>query len=254
MSTTEAQTASPDPRVGKVDMKLEVHIIPCPTSTDPSSWPGNPASIPSAPATGRSSRSTIRTAMCGWSKRSRRGAPAGSTPLAWRSRPRRIWSVRFGVPRPPTARTRTARGIGSRSSWQSASRPGLARLVRLVHGGGAGRDGPAYVTDLAPAPPRCHPAGREIAGGGTRVAQRRRTMDFLVAFEVDVPAERRRLRSRIARGRRQLPRRSSRMKAISYGSGSGLFQPARRMCSACTAPKAKWSSTVSSVRYRSTSG
>jgi catechol 2,3-dioxygenase-like lactoylglutathione lyase family enzyme len=28
MSTTEAQTASPDPRVGKVDMKLEVHIIP----------------------------------------------------------------------------------------------------------------------------------------------------------------------------------------------------------------------------------
>jgi predicted enzyme related to lactoylglutathione lyase len=28
MSTTEAQTASPDPRVGKVDMKLEVHIVP----------------------------------------------------------------------------------------------------------------------------------------------------------------------------------------------------------------------------------
>src|SRR3989442_2842868 len=28
MSTTEAQTASPDPRVGKVDMKLEVHVIP----------------------------------------------------------------------------------------------------------------------------------------------------------------------------------------------------------------------------------
>jgi catechol 2,3-dioxygenase-like lactoylglutathione lyase family enzyme len=28
MSTTEAQTASPDPTVGKVDMNLEVHVIP----------------------------------------------------------------------------------------------------------------------------------------------------------------------------------------------------------------------------------
>jgi catechol 2,3-dioxygenase-like lactoylglutathione lyase family enzyme len=28
MSTTEAQTASPDPSVGNVDMKLEVHVIP----------------------------------------------------------------------------------------------------------------------------------------------------------------------------------------------------------------------------------
>ena len=28
MSTTEAQTAGPDARVGKVDMKLEVHVIP----------------------------------------------------------------------------------------------------------------------------------------------------------------------------------------------------------------------------------
>ena len=28
MSIAEAQTASPDPRVGKVDMKLEVHVIP----------------------------------------------------------------------------------------------------------------------------------------------------------------------------------------------------------------------------------
>ena len=28
MSTTEAQTASPDPRVGKVDMTLEIHVIP----------------------------------------------------------------------------------------------------------------------------------------------------------------------------------------------------------------------------------
>ena len=28
MSTTEAQTASPDPSVGKVDMNLEIHVIP----------------------------------------------------------------------------------------------------------------------------------------------------------------------------------------------------------------------------------
>jgi catechol 2,3-dioxygenase-like lactoylglutathione lyase family enzyme len=28
MSTTEAQTASPDPTVGKIDMKLEIHVIP----------------------------------------------------------------------------------------------------------------------------------------------------------------------------------------------------------------------------------
>ena len=28
MSVTEAQTASPDPRVGKADMKLEIHVIP----------------------------------------------------------------------------------------------------------------------------------------------------------------------------------------------------------------------------------
>src|SRR6185369_11125117 len=28
MSTTEAQTASPDASVGQVDMKLEVHVIP----------------------------------------------------------------------------------------------------------------------------------------------------------------------------------------------------------------------------------
>jgi len=28
MTTTEARTATPDPTVGNVDMKLEVHIIP----------------------------------------------------------------------------------------------------------------------------------------------------------------------------------------------------------------------------------
>ena len=28
MSTTEAQTTSPDPRIDKVDMKLEIHVLP----------------------------------------------------------------------------------------------------------------------------------------------------------------------------------------------------------------------------------
>jgi len=197
MSTTEAHTASPEPRVGTVDMKLEIHVIPvsdvdrskqfyerlgwrldddaapldglrivqftppgsgtsitfgkgltaaapgsalaglvvsdieaahgelvgvastrvtCGTARRSPPRPGNPASIPSAPAMGRSSRSAIPTAIRGWSRRSRRGSPAGSTPLAWHSRPPQIWSVRCGVPRPPTASTRSARGIGSRPS------------------------------------------------------------------------------------------------------------------------------------------
>jgi len=72
--------------------------------------PGNLALIPSARATDRSSHSTTPTAIRGWSRRSRRGSPGGSTPLARRSRPRRIWSARFGAPRPPTASTRSAPG------------------------------------------------------------------------------------------------------------------------------------------------
>ena len=160
MSTTEAQTANPDPSVGKVDMNLEVDVIPvsdvdrakqfyerlgwrldddaspldglrivqftppgsatsvtfgkgltaaapgsavaglvvsdieaahassspaastrvtCGTARRSPPRPGNPASIPSAPATGRSSPSTIPTATCGWSRRSPRGFPAGRT-------------------------------------------------------------------------------------------------------------------------------------------------------------------------------
>ena len=160
MSTTEAQTASPDARVGKVDMKLEIHVIPvsdvdrskqfyerlgwrldddvprwtafassssrprapgrrsrlagdlprprrarpwrgwssrtskrlmpnssavaltpvrCGTARRSLPRPGNPAWIPSAPAMRRFSPSRIPTAMCGWSRRSRRGCPAGRT-------------------------------------------------------------------------------------------------------------------------------------------------------------------------------
>src|ERR1700745_3273651 len=39
--------------------------------------PRNPASPPRAPAMGRSARSPIPTATCGWSRRSRRASPAG---------------------------------------------------------------------------------------------------------------------------------------------------------------------------------
>ncbi len=67
---------------------------------------GSPVPTPSAPATGRSSPSTIPTAIRGWSRRSRRGSPAGSTPLTRHSHPRRTWRARFSVPRPPTSSTR----------------------------------------------------------------------------------------------------------------------------------------------------
>ena len=100
MSITEAQTASPDPSVGEVRMDLEVDFGRGLTAAAPGSalagltvpdieaahdevvgrgidasdiWhgppslprPGSPASTPSAPATDRSSPSTIPTAMCG---------------------------------------------------------------------------------------------------------------------------------------------------------------------------------------------
>ena len=239
MSIAEAQTASPDPRVGKVDMNLEVHVIPvsdvdrakqfyerlgwrldddaapldglrsvqftppgsgtsvtfgtgltaaapgsaaaglvvsdieaahasssagastratCGTARRSPPRPGNPASIPSAPATGRSSPSTIPTAMCGWSRRSRHGSPAGSTPPS------------------ASAFQHWLKGGRRWNSWLS-SRSMFRR----------GRRSP---------------------------------------------------RSRIARARRPLPRRSWRRTAISSGSGSRVGRPARRTRSACTAPKA----------------
>ena len=82
------------------------------------SRPANPASIPSAPAIGRSPPSTTPTAICGLSRRSRRGSPAGSP--AQHSHPPRTLRVRFGVPSPPTPSTRRARATGSRPSWLSA--------------------------------------------------------------------------------------------------------------------------------------
>ena len=53
-------------------------------------------------------------------------------------------------------------------------------------------------------------------------------MEFLVEFEVEVPARRRRPRSASASGPRRPPRRSWRTRAISYASGGGLYRAARR--------------------------
>jgi hypothetical protein len=236
MSTTEAQAAGPDARVRKVAMKLEVHVIPDPTSTDSTSsmnalgwrldddvapvvsvrnvqftpagsgtsvtfgkgltaaapgsaraglivsdieaahgelvvrgidasdvWHGppfpptlgNPASIPSAPAMGRSSPSTIPTAICGWSRRSRRGSPAGST--RWhRVRVDGGSGGRASACR-GHGRARAAHGAAARGgAGRAGARRGPGRLVRVVHGGGAGRDR-AYV-------PTSRPAQRERGG------------------------------------------------------------------------------------------
>ena len=87
--------------------------------------------------------STIPTAMCGSSRRSRPGMPAGWTALAWRLRPRRSWRVRFGVPRPPTASAEARRPSAQGRGGGARPQRGVAQLVRLVHEGGAGRDGPA---------------------------------------------------------------------------------------------------------------
>ena len=99
---------------------------------------GSAVRIPSIAATARSPRSVIRTATAGCSRRSRRGCPVASTPRRRPSRRRTIWRARFGVRRLPTASTRSAPG---------AARRELARLVRRVHGGGAGRDGAADISD-----------------------------------------------------------------------------------------------------------
>ena len=89
-----------------------------------------------AVATARSRRSAIRTATAGCCRRSRRGCPAGSTLLRLRSAPQR-----------PGERVSACGGRPRRA--REAHRPArceLARLVRRVHGGGAGRDGAADVS------------------------------------------------------------------------------------------------------------
>jgi hypothetical protein len=98
----------------------------------------NPTPTPSAPVTGLSSPSTIPTAICGSSRRSPLGSQAGSTPRKRHSRPRMTWRTRFGVPRPPTSSTRSEGAVAPFSPVEP--RRDLARLLCLLHGGGAGRE------------------------------------------------------------------------------------------------------------------
>jgi hypothetical protein len=100
-----------------------------------------PGPDPSAPATDRSSPSMIPITTHGLSRRSPRGSPAGSTPLARRSHSRRTWRVRFGVPRPPTASLSGAPGCETRTgptgmpSTPRRNRPGqICRPDRFRRG------------------------------------------------------------------------------------------------------------------------
>ena len=68
--------------------------------------------------------SPIPTATRAWSRRSRPGAPAGSTPPRPPTDPRRTCRARFGVPRPPTASTRSALGGPTCSTAQTKTRTG----------------------------------------------------------------------------------------------------------------------------------
>ena len=229
MSTTEVQSASPDSRVGKVDMKLENQVIPV-SDVDRSKqfyeslgWrldddvapmeglrivqftpPGSGTSVtfgeglttgapgsaqavlvvsdievahaelvgrgiaaldvwhgPPFPVEARQPGVDPGRASYGsfssfndpdgnvWIVQEVTTRIPGRVTAARHSRPALIWRVRFGVPRPPTASTRRAPGIGSRPSWRSAcaTRTGLRGTPRTCWG--ADRDGPAYVTDLA---------------------------------------------------------------------------------------------------------
>jgi len=95
---------------------------------------------PITPATAPLPRSATRTAMVGCCKRSRHGYPAGSTPLRLHSLPRRTWRARFGVPRPPTASTRSAPGnatrtgpTGTQRTWWRSTQERSCRRERLLN-------------------------------------------------------------------------------------------------------------------------
>ena len=100
---------------------------------------GSAVRIPSIAATARSPRSMIRTATAGCSRRSRRGCPVASTP---RRRP----SASANDLASAFRRAEAAHGAARKAHGRAARRK-LARLVRRVHGGGAGWDGAADVSD-----------------------------------------------------------------------------------------------------------
>ena len=173
MSTTEAQTASLDPTVGRVDMKLEIHVIPVSDVDRPSSstsaWVGGWTTTPRRWTAFASSSSRPRA-------RGRRSRLAGDLPRPRRARPWRGWSSRTSK-RPianssAVALTRVTCGTARRS----LRRPG----------------NPAWIPS-APAMRRFSPSRIPTAMCGWSRRSRRgcpagRTMEFLVEFEVDVPA------------------------------------------------------------------
>src|SRR6516162_7717971 len=75
---------------------------------------GLPVQTPSERATGRSSPSMIPTGICGWSRRSQPGTPAGLTPRRRPLRQPTIWQARCAVRQPHTASMRSATGSKTR--------------------------------------------------------------------------------------------------------------------------------------------
>jgi len=96
---------------------------------------GSPAPTPSARAMGPSSPSMIPTVIRGWSRRSQRGTPAVSD-TAFASTAHLASALR-----------RAEAAHGGHEMHADAARRELARLLRLLHDGGAGRDRAAEVSD-----------------------------------------------------------------------------------------------------------
>ena len=143
----------------------------CGTARPSPPRPGNPASIPSAPATGRSSPSTIPTAMCGWSRRSRHGSPAGS-----RGCPRSRRTLSGGPPASsaPVGSVRGAKQVREdrRNRHEEGIRPegrhdrgGVGESAPCGDSGGARRAGRGSEGGTARAERRCRAGCRARVDG-----------------------------------------------------------------------------------------